>query len=140
MQSAQEIAAKWAARMASAGEAYRNGIANVSENPMEAAARRQDAYVEGVTRAASEGKWRAGLLRTSFANWKQITSTKGAERLASGARAATEKMQRFLGEFLPVAAQMSAVVKDMPKGTEDAALARVAAAMRLAKQFAQSRR
>lgn len=140
MKSAAEIAKKWVTKLSGASESYREGIQAVAVNPMERAAARESAYAEGVARAVSSGKWKAGLGRVSFQAWKDVTSRKGAERLGSGAREAEGKMSRFLTEFLPVAEQMKQVVKDMPKGTEDAALARVTAAMRLAKQFASNRR
>lgn len=138
--SAAEVAKKWASRLAGASEAYREGIQAVQVSPMERAAARESAYAEGVARAVSSGKWRAGLGRVSFTQWKELASKKGAERLGTGAREAEGKMGRFLTEFLPVAEAMHQTVKDMPKGTEDAAIARFAAAMRLAKQFAANRR
>lgn len=136
--NAQAVTDAWANKMATAGPAYKAGIQNLSENPMAKAAASSDRMLSGVQAAVQSGKWANSLNKVNFQDWKQTTASKGADRLATGATAAKPKMLGFMTKWLPAAAGISATVNAMPKGTREAAMARVGAAYDAAKQFAQS--
>lgn len=136
--NAQAVTDAWASKMSTAGPAYKRGIESLTENPMAAAAQQQDRMLAGVQQAVQSGKWAAALNKVNFQDWKTVTATKGADRLATGATAAKPKMLTHMTKWLPVAAGISQTVKGMPKGSREAALARVGAAYDAAKQFAAS--
>lgn len=131
----QQAAQMWADKMATSGDKYKAGIDAVTENPADKAAAAQDRWIAGVQQSASNGKWRRGLAKSTLSSWKDKAKTKGADRLASGARDAKPKMEKFLTAWLPVAADIKATVASMPKGGIEASLARVRVAMEKAKQF-----
>lgn len=108
MTNPQQAADNWASGMAQATQKMKAGIEAVSTSPMELAASRVDAYVAGVNRAASSGKYAAGLRRVSLQDWKRLMIDKGLGRIAGGAAAGKPKMLSFLQEFLPFVEQVRA--------------------------------
>jgi hypothetical protein len=122
MLSPQEVVNKWATKMAAAGDAYKKGIMAVTENPMQKAAARVDAYVAGVQAKAQH--WAARLMATPMATWQGNAVAKGPQRLTDGATAAKPKVLAHMTAFLPVAAALKAQVASMPKGGRANAQAR----------------
>lgn len=96
-----DIAKKWARNLGQSGESIRSGVMGVTESPTQKAAQRADAYMQGVQRAVTDGKWQAGLNRVSTEDWRRAMLDKGLPRIASGASNGTPKMEAFMGEFLP---------------------------------------
>lgn len=135
MQSPQQIADKWAARTANAGQAYADGIRAVTESPTQKAAAAADRYAAGVQRAVSSGRFQGGLLRVSLQDWQRNAIEKGQNRLATGVNAAKGKMSQFLAEFLPHLAQLDSVLASMPRGGLEENIARANAVMRHNAQF-----
>lgn len=129
MKDPAEVARNWAQNLGRSTDKIRQGVARVQEAPTLAAARRQDAYVEGVQRAAQEGKWRRGLQKVTLADWQQSMLEKGLTRIAGGAQAAQGKMQEFMAEFLPYEEQLKQKIAAMPKGTLEDSKARAIAAI-----------
>lgn len=109
----------------SAKEAYRNGIDAVTENPMQKAADADDLYLARVEESVRSGRRRNALLSVPMTRWKENAKTKGAERLASGAVAAADKVRSHFQKWAPIYDQASEAVKSMPKGTREDAKARV---------------
>lgn len=95
--TAQTIVQNWQAAMQGgvAASKYKSAINAVQDNPMQkaAAAVQSGAYAAGVQRAIASGKMVKKLQAASFANWKTIASTVGAQNLASGATKGLAKMQ-----------------------------------------------
>lgn len=138
MASPQEIAEKWAQRTGAAGQAYKDGISRVTENPMQKAAANQAGYLQGIQDAVSSGKWQAGLGRVSLQQWKEAAGNVGASRLSSGATAAKPKMVAFLTQFLPVLQNNVATVKGMPNTNFSERIARMVRMAELNHQFKRS--
>ncbi len=136
---AATLAKLWADKMTSSVDKYKNGITSTTVNPMEMAAQAVDRMLAGFTHAATSGKIAARLRAKSVADWKQAATTTGADRLASGARAAIPKMQAHLSTWLPVAADIKATAASMPKNSIEDAVARVRMAITKAKQYAASK-
>lgn len=128
-------AAKWRQRISNSVQAVKDGVNAVTESPMEKAAQAKDRYVAGVMRAAESGRYEDGLRSVSLATWKKLTADKGAGRIATGAQEAETKMRDFYQQFLPFAAQVSAEVQAMPKGSIEDSEQRMIANMRKLAQF-----
>lgn len=116
MKNPQAVAQKWARNTGQATEAIRQGVQNTTVNPAEKAAARQDAYVAGVQRAVSDGKYRRGLAKVTLQSWQDAMINKGLSRIAGGATAAQPKMAAFLEKFLPYVEQGKQALQSMPRG------------------------
>lgn len=133
--SPQEIADKWKRNLTAAVPSYKAGVMAVTQSPMAKAAARQDAYVEGVRKAAESGKWAAGLLSRTLEDWKQRTAGAGAERIMRGAADAVPAVVQFQTQLAPVTARIKAMVDAMPKGSIEDSIARSTAAIRAMSEF-----
>lgn len=127
--SINEIAKKWSRNLAGSTDSIRAGVQAVTESPTEKAARRQDAYIDGVQRAVQDGKWQRGLRRVSNEQWKEATLTKGLPRIAAGAAAAQGKMESFMAEWMPHEEALQRKLESMPRGTLEQNKARALAAI-----------
>lgn len=121
----QQAADKWAQRMAGSTPQVKAGVMAVQSSPMEKAASRADAYAAGVARAVEQGTYQAGLRAVSLDDWKAATAGKGADRIASGASQAKDKMTRFFQWLLPKTDAVKSAVAAMPKGTKEDSRARL---------------
>lgn len=113
----QKAAQRWRSAMASAGTAYSEGVDAVTQSPTEAAAAQSQAYIDGVARAATSGKWASKLRAVSLQDWKRSAKEKGASRLASGAAAAQSKVEKFWQTWGPIQEAAAEKVRQMPKAT-----------------------
>lgn len=130
-----DVARKWQRNLSASAESARTGVASVTRNPAEAAAAREDAYVQGVQRAAINGKWRRGLQRVTLSDWQRSMTEKGIPRMASGAAAAVGKMETFMSAWLPHMEGLKSKLANMPRGDLEANKARMIAAVDHATQF-----
>jgi hypothetical protein len=122
------VTAKWLRGTTNAGESYKAGIQAVTEAPTQAAARRLDLYRQRTAEAVDSGRMAAALQSVSLESWKSAAINTGAGRLASGAQKGQARYASFAQKFAPVWSQISQQVQSMPKGTREAAAARVMAA------------
>jgi len=129
MKSPQDVARKWARNLAASTDSIKSGVQNVTVSPTESAARRIDAQVEGVRRAAESGKTQRNLRRVTRDDWVQATLSKGLPRIPSGAQAAVPKMESFMSEWLPFEEQLKQKLASMPRGGLQENIARAVAAM-----------
>lgn len=131
-------AAKWQASMSSVTtqQNYQAGIDACQVNPMAKSADAEQQYLQGVQDAVQSGRRRQKLLATPLSAWKDGAKTKGAQRLTSGAQAASGKVQAHFQKWGPIYDQIKANVAAMPKGGIGNAMARVQAAMTALKQAA----
>lgn len=117
MISAQQAADKWANNLSQATTSMTNGANAVTESPTAKAARRVDAQVAGVQRAAASGKTAAALNAVSVDQWRNAFVKKGIPRVATGATEAKPKMVTFMNFLLPVVQQGKAQLdQNMPRG------------------------
>lgn len=135
----QNAGKRWEQAMQSASTAYGEGIDSVTVNPMEKAAQNEAGYLQGVNDAVSSGKWAAGLRRVTLSDWKTNAKTKGAQRLAAGAKAAVNKVQQFWQRWGPVQDQIVQAVRAMPNATFADRMARMQANAQASHDAAQSR-
>lgn len=96
-----EVAAKWANRTSGATAEYKAGVQAVKQAPGVAAAAAVDRMIARLQELRDSGKLAQRMQSVSLSEWQAAALGKGADRLASGARAAQPKMQQFMSEFLP---------------------------------------
>ena len=92
---------------------------------MEKAANAGDKYIAGVQEAYQSGKWQAGLRSVSLAQWKQQTSTAGADRFVAGADKASTNYKAFADKFFPFVKQVQDEIDAMESTTLDQNIARM---------------
>lgn len=104
MPSAADVAQRWSAGFANAGAKWTAGINAVDVAPGVAAAAQRQAYVSGVT--SNVDKWAANVSKVSLGDWKNMATTKGQARLASGAQVGAPKYQAKIGPVLNAIGQI----------------------------------
>jgi len=133
--NAAAVAAKWASRMQAASETVKQGVQAMTTNPAELAIAAKDRWINGVQRAASEGRYEQGLSQVTLADIQRAMINKGIPNMMNGAREAQPKVQRFMSELLPYTAEVSAAVQAMPKGTLADSIARATRAIEMMAKF-----
>lgn len=117
--SASVIAAKWARAMQGATQSMKDGVAAVTESPMEKAAAAQDLWAAGVLRARENGKYADNLRAVPLEAWKRAFLQKGIGRVSAGVTEAMPVMEDFMSQLLPIAEASKRDVATMPKGTPE---------------------
>lgn len=97
-----QIAQRWAAGLAGAGDKIRSGVEAVTVSPGQAAARQKNVYLANVQ--ASADKWARNTGAVTLADWKQSMTEKGISRIGAGATASQPKFANFMGKLLPYVA------------------------------------
>lgn len=115
---------------------YIEGIDSVTESPMQKAADADQLYLQRVSESVSSGRRRQALLAVPMQRWKDNAKGTGSERLASGARKASDKVRAHFQKWTPIYQQMKSEIAAMPKGTIEDSMARVRRAIEIAKQAA----
>lgn len=116
MISAQAAADKWAANLAGATQAIKDGVQAVTVSPTQQAAGRLDAYLAGVTAAVNSGRMAAALNAVSLPQWQNAMITKGINIIAQRAQQAKPKMLAFMQKWLAHEAQIPGILATMPRG------------------------
>lgn len=137
--TASAVANRWANGMSGASEKMKAGIQAVTESPTSKAARRSDAYLQGVQRAVASGKYQAALERVTLEDWKKAAIDKGINRVASGAMEAKGKFQTFMQEFLPFLEQGVRALEAQPRGDIEQNIQRAVTMMRYNATFRRNR-
>ncbi len=131
----QAVAQKWANRLGASTADIQKGVQSVQVAPTTQAANRQQAYVDGVTRAANSGKWARGLNRVTLQQWQAAMVQKGLPRVGPGAQAAIPKMVSFGQQFGPYLDGLKQLLSTMPRGDINANKARAMAAIDYLSKF-----
>jgi hypothetical protein len=126
---ASAAATAWKTSMQTAATKYTAGVNKVTQSPMQAAAANAAGYIQGVTDAVNNGKYVKGLNRVSLSDWKTAATQKGAQRLASGATAAADKVSKFWASFGPKLDAVTTQVNAMPSATFEDRMAKANAQM-----------
>lgn len=129
--TASQVAAKWAQAMGAATTAYKQGVAAVTVAPGQLAARAATTWAANV--AASKSKYSRNVAAVGLSTWQNATSTKGAQRLASGATAAQGKFQTVMTSLLDYITRGTAQLP--ARGNLEANIARSAAWQRYMAQY-----
>lgn len=129
--SGSDIAAKWQKNLTASIPNIKAGVLAVTVSPMQKAAAKVDAYVEGVRRAAESGKWQDGLASVSLSDWQNRTAGAGTDRISRGASDAVSKVAAFQTQLKPVTDRIKATVAAMPSGSLEDSIQRSATAIRM---------
>lgn len=124
-----QAAQRWARSMAGATQNYTEGVQAVQTSPGEMAARNVSGYQNGVAQAVASGKWQRRVAAVSLQDWKTAAANKGAQRLASGAAAAVDKVRAANERVFPMIESAVNSVANMPRDTPQARIARATAYM-----------
>jgi len=139
MVNPQQAADNWARGMQNATERIRQGVMNVTVAPTERAAAAIPRMVEGIQRAAADGRIAAGLRRVSLEDWRSQMLDKGLTRVGTGATAAKPKMAAFMGQLLPyVSSGLNQLNSSTPRGDLGQNVARMNAWVQYMAQFRRS--
>ena len=119
------VAQKWSANLSAAGPAYTAGVNAVKNAPNALAAAAVATWLANVQ--AAQQRYVNNNMAVTLAAWQQATTTKGPERLMSGATTALPKFQAFMQKYLPAVYGMVASLP--PRGTYAQNKARASAMM-----------
>lgn len=131
----EQQAEKWANRLSGATADIAAGIDRVTEAPGRKAAAQKAAYLAGIQ--AKADKWERNVARIDLGTW-QAAAKNGVQRVAQGAQSKKGKMQDFLREFQPFQDNVTARVRQMPRGTLEQNLARMVMQARETANFKRS--
>lgn len=98
--NATEVLANWKRGLEASAPKYIASINRVTENPADKAIAQEAVMVQNFTRAVADGKWAAGLRRTTLESWKAAAVNVGAPRLRSGAEKGAVKLGKVLPQLL----------------------------------------
>jgi hypothetical protein len=101
-QSADQVAANWAARLAASTDKMQSGAQAVTVAPGVSAARQKAVWATNV--AASQQKWATNVAAVPLATWQADYVNKGLPRVGTGAQNAVPKMTSFFSKLLPAIA------------------------------------
>lgn len=131
MPTAAEAAQKWATNLPAAQQRYVDGVNAVNVSPGALAARAAPTWAANT--AAAQSKFARNSAAVTLQAWQQATTTKGAQRLSSGAQAAQSKVEATFAKLFP--AIQSAVSSLPPRGDIEANIARSAAFARAMNKY-----
>lgn len=135
--TAQQWLQSWGNGLNGAATAIKNGVAQVTTAPGQAAAAKQDKMLAGVTSAVQSGKWAKNTSAVSLQQWQSSMTTKGINNISSGvAQAQATKVQK-IQTMLDQNAAAVAGVANMPTDTADQRMQKALAFMQLRRQIAQ---
>lgn len=118
-------AQRWVEGLGRAGDKIRSGVQAVTVSPGQAAARQKSAYLAGVQ--AKADTWARRVSAVPLSDWQNSMTTKGIDRIGSGAAAAQPKFQTFMAKFLPAVQAAKAALP--PRGSYEQNKARANAMM-----------
>lgn len=113
-------AQQWAAKLGGARQAYIDGVNGVTVPPGQSAAAAVDRWAANTI--AAKPKFQRNVAAVQIGDWKNAATTKGADRLATGAQAALSKMEAAFVKLFPAIKQ--AVQSLPPRGDLEANIAR----------------
>lgn len=127
------VANKWATRLSGATQAIIDGVNAVQTAPGQKAAAQVDVWLAKIT--ASRDKWVRNVSAVTLAQWQTAMTTKGVQRIATGAQAAIPKMTAFMAQWLPYEQAGVQALASTPRGTIDQNIQRAITMMRYNAQF-----
>ena len=121
---------KQLARVRVAGEDYRRGVEEVTENPAAKALAANAKRIKKLQDSIANKTWEKKMAKVSLDDWKKKAISLGAERFIPGVEANVDKIEAFIRGFQPKLSSLSSSVQAMPETTEGERDARVLAMVR----------
>ena len=102
MRDASQSAAKWARRAGNAGPEYEAGVRSPRKDWATETAAAEDRYKSGVTKAANEGRFGAGVRNAGTSKWAAGAIAKGPQRYSEGVQLAEGAYQKGFAPYADV--------------------------------------
>ena len=99
IKSIDRSAQKFVQRASVAGQQYQEGIQNPKKSWSTATAAAEQNYVQGVTQAAQQGRFAAGVKLAGDSKWQQNSLSKGPARFAEGVALAQDSWAKGFGPY-----------------------------------------
>ncbi|MCL6601067.1 MAG: hypothetical protein K6T81_20380 [Alicyclobacillus macrosporangiidus] len=135
----EQIASKYARRVAGAAQDYAEGVASPSRDWAQATAAAKPRWQAGIQEAISSGAFERGVQRAGSAKWSERAQTIGAQRYSAAAQQAGAAYQQVAGQIMAAASAAREASTRLPGTTLDERIQRSAAAQRAISQFWKSR-
>jgi len=115
IRSASEIAEKWARVTPGRSGDYAAGIDNPKKDWQNATAAAEEAWAEGVTQAASEGRFARGVAAAGTEKWKRKAKELGVNRWPAGVSAAKNDYEKGFAPYAEIISRITLPPR-RPKG------------------------
>lgn len=123
MATPDQIATRWAQRLAASTQEITQGVQGVTRAPGAAAAAQKAVWAQNVQ--AAQDKWARNVAAVSLTSWQDSMINKGIPRIASGAQAAQPKFQAFMTSLMPYIENGKAQLANTPRGNLQQNIARM---------------
>lgn len=117
VKSMADTMAKWKKNVGTAGPEYKKGVEDPSVDWEGATKDAEEAYKEGVIKAANEGRFGRGVGEAGNEKWRRKTADVGVSRWGTGVQAAGPEYEKGMGPVLSALAAIS-YPKRYPAGDE----------------------
>lgn len=104
IKSMDKIANKWATVTPQRSKDYAEGVKNPKRSWSQGAQDAEEAYVQGVTEAASAGRFGKGVAAAGDGKWQRKAASVGAQRFGPGVQAAKGDYQAGFAPYAQVIA------------------------------------
>lgn len=131
----EQIAAKYARRVAAAGQDYQEGIQNPSRDWADATAGAEDRYQAGLQESFAKRGFSRGVQRAGSQKWQRNALEKGANRYTSAAQTAAASYQQQAQHVMAAADAAKSAAERMPGTTYEQRKQKALAAMDATKQY-----
>lgn len=136
--SPQDGTTKWVQRLSGATAEIQAGVARVTVSPGQSAVAKYQKWVNAITSADAQNKWKTNTGRVQLADWQASMNNVGIPRIAQGAQAKQGKFEAFLTDFLPFLARGVQQIEQMDDSTFEARVQRAVAMMNYNRNFKRS--
>lgn len=125
----------WRDRLNNSVDRIRQGVQRLTENPLQKAAARADAWIAGLQEAYQTGRWAKNVASVSLDQWKNAMLNKGVPRIQQGTAAAEDIMKDFAAQLINHLNTILPEIERMPKVTLEDSINRVTTFIRRMSEF-----
>ncbi len=125
----------WRDRLNNSVDRIRQGVQRLTENPLQKAAARADAWIAGLQEAYQTGRWAKNVASVSLDQWKNAMLNKGVPRIQQGTAAAEDIMKDFAAQLINHLNTILPEIERMPKVTLEDSINRVTTFIRRMAEF-----
>lgn len=115
IKDSKNIAEKWKRVTPARSEDYKKGVEDPIKDWMDETIKSEDAYKEGVIKAAEAGRFGKGVKSAGTDKWKKKTLELGVDRWGPGVRAAGEDYEKGFAPYRDII-EKTTLPKRYPKG------------------------
>ena len=123
-----DVVKKWGSNLTASIPSITAGVNAVTEAPSARAVRKADDYLAGVIDKVD--KWKRNLGNVTLEDWRSNTINIGIPRLTTGVAKGTNKVTKFMQQWLPYEDGLKTKLAGMPKGGIEQSIARATEAIR----------